>query len=128
MSEKSRFDILAGKGYQAIRRPDPVIEASDVEAAFSVKDSWTWIDGRQYTGPVASSKPALVGGEVFGPNNRTGFISGFIGPCGKPKTIEGLSPYQVGPAFAAGIYSICRSDSRSCSRCPMNPNRAENEA
>lgn len=110
MSEKSRFDILAGKRYQAIRRPDPIIKASDVEAAFSVKDSWTWAS------------------EGRGSINPTVFLSSFIGPCGKPKTIEGLSPYQVGPAFAAGIYSICRSDSRSCSRCPMNPNRAENEA
>ena len=39
MGAKNKFDILAGKRYQAIRRPAPVIEASDVEEAFSVKDS-----------------------------------------------------------------------------------------
>lgn len=115
MGEKNKFDMK------------PVIKAPGIEAESSGGNTWIWADG-QHIEMVTSSEPglagpALVGGGLFSPDNKTGFISGIIGPCGIPRSEWGLSPYRVGTLHD----SICRSNSGDCIRCPMNPNRSENE-
>ncbi len=120
MSENRKFDILAGKRYQALRRPDPVIKVSDIKGVFSTENHWEWAD-EKYSRPVVSREPALVGGVELGSGYYYTFSSSTAGPCGMARSELGLSPCQV------GIYPICRSDIQNCSRCPMNPNRSENE-
>lgn len=130
MEKKKSIDMIAGKKYPAIRRPNPVIEAQDIEAAPSKENCWTWV-GEQHSSPGVEMQPASTGEDIF--RSRGCFsvlpclVGGLVGPCGRPKSEWGLSPYQAGIAYMAGLNSICRSDSRDCIRCPMNPNRVENE-
>lgn len=91
-----------------------------IEMALSGKNAWTWA-GEQNNSAVTEILPASDGGDLFQKNGRLAVPSGLVGPCGIPKSEWGSSPYRVGD------HSICRSDSRDCSRCPMNPNRSENE-
>ena len=88
--------------------------------ALSGKNAWTWA-GEQNNSAVTEILPASDGGDLFQKNGRLAVPSGLVGPCGIPKSEWGSSPYRVGD------HSICRSDSRDCSRCPMNPNKSENE-
>lgn len=88
--------------------------------AHSDKNVWEWV-GEQNNSPVTEMLPTSECGDIFLPNSRLAVPSGLVGPCGIPRSEWGLSPYRVGD------YSICRSDSRDCCRCPMNPNRSENE-
>lgn len=110
MGEKNKFDMK------------PVIKAPDIEMASSGGNVWTWV-GEQNSSPVTEILPASEGEDIFRQNGQLAVLSGLVGPCGIPRSEWGFSPYRVGAAHD----SICRSDSRDCIRCPMNPNRSENE-
>lgn len=80
---------------------------SDMPDALPDGSSWEWLDRK--------TNPEIMTA-----------ISG-IGPCGRPMNEWALPPYQVGLAYVTpGISTVCMSDIRDCSRCPMNPNRVGN--